>query len=281
MNFIKKVEHLFRQINNIKKINKRLNGKIKLCGEEGSFPFIELKSGEKFFGHPAEYYQKRMFFLFKKDIKQKLKNCRKCINILYDISYRYIIPDTEKKIYDVGKYYEFSEGDIVLEIGAYIGMYAIKIAQKVGKKGRIIAIEAMKNNFEILQKNIKSNKAENIIAINKAIWHEQGILHFYATTKQVNSAVKDFLKDEKTIDVESETIDNIVKNNNLKKVDFIRIQVNGAEKKVLLGMEETFKLKPKLMVTALHTNKNEIANFLQAKGYKTKIYKYAILAYFE
>ncbi|MEA3451925.1 MAG: FkbM family methyltransferase, partial [Bacteroidota bacterium] len=257
MNLIKKFEHLFRQINNIKKINKRLTGKIKSCGIENSLPFIELKTGEKFFGYPAKYYQKRMFFLFKKDIKHKLKNHRECINILYDINFRYLIPETETEIYDVGKYYKFSEGDIVLEIGAYIGMYAIRIAQKVGITGKIIAIEAMKNNYKILKKNIHTNNIKNILPINKAIWHEQGMLQFYATTKQANSAVSDFVDNEKVINIESETIDSIVKNNNLSKIDFIRIQVNGAEKNALLGMDETFKLKPKLMVTVLHTDKSE------------------------
>ena len=160
-------------------------------------------------------------------------------------------------------------------------MYAIQIARKVGKSGKIIAIEAMKNNFEILKKNIETNNVKNIVAINKAIWHEHGTLQFYSTTKQANSAVKSLINNVKTINVESETIDNIVKNNNLTKVDFIRIQVNGAEKNALLGMEETFKLKPKLIVTIQHEDKSEIINMIEAKGYKTEIYKYAVFAYFK
>ena len=117
MKLKKKFVHLFRQFKIIRKINKRLNNKIKSCGIENNKPFVELKSGEKFFSYPTEHYQKRMFFLFKKNIKLKLKNYSDCINILYDINYRYLIPETKNEIYDVGKYYEFSEGDIVLEIG--------------------------------------------------------------------------------------------------------------------------------------------------------------------
>lgn len=278
MNIINKFKHLIRQIKNIKYINWRLKGLISNCGLDNNIPFIELITGEVFYGFKANHYQKRLFFLFNKSIKSKIKNCKESVNLLYDISFRFIEPETKKKAYDVGKYYDIEKGDVVLELGAYIGMYAVKMQQIVGETGKVIAVEAIKNNFEILQKNIEKNNITNIIPVNKAIWNEKGKLKFYSNIKQDNSAIVGIVNNEKIVEVESDTIDNIVKNNNLSKVDFIRIQINGAEKNALEGMKDTFKFKPVLMVTVAYKNKEEIANFLRLKGYNTEIFKYAVLA---
>ncbi len=280
MKYLKKIKHTLIQIKNIIKINKRLKGKIKKCGIENNYPFIELEDGKKFFGHKSEKYQKRLFFLFNSYIKSKINNNFECINLLYDVQFRYLIPPTLKESYDLGKYYNISKDDVILEIGAYTGLYAIKLSDLIKDKAKIIAIEAMKNNFKILEKNIKINKKSNIIPINKAAWNKQENLKFYSNKKQDNSAVKGIVDTKKTTQVKSDTIDNIVKKENLKKVNFVRIQINGAEKKAINGMEKTLKKhKPTLMVTAAYTNKKEIEKILKSKGYKTKTFKYAILAY--
>lgn len=278
MKIQKKFKHLLNQLRDIRLINKRLKNIIKSCGLEETIPFVELKSGEKFLGFPSEYYQNRLYFMFNKEIKNKIGNYRECINLLYDINYRFLKPETLKGTYDVGKYYEVKEGGVVLELGAYIGMYAIKMAQIVGKKGKVLAVESMRRNFEILKKNISNNNLDNIIAINKAVWHEKGVLKFYSNKKQDNSAINGVVDTKNTIDVQSDTVDNIVKENNLTRVDFVRIQVNGAEKNVLEGMEETFKLKPVIMLMIIYDDRNKIVKMLHEKGYKTEIYKYAILA---
>ena len=278
MKIQKKFKHLFNQIRDVKLINKRLKDIIKDCGIEESMPFIELISGEKFFGFGTEYYQNRLYFLFSKEIKKKIGKCRECINLLYDINFRFLKPKTLKDTFDVGKYYDVEEGAVVLELGAYIGMYAVKMAQIVGDKGKVVAVESIGRNFDILKKNININNFENIIAINKAVWHEKGVLQFYSNKKQDNSAITGVVDKKEIIDVSSDTVDNIVAENNLTRVDFVRIQVNGAEKNVLEGMEETLKLKPVIMITVVYKEKNNVVKILHEKGYKTEIFKYAILA---
>lgn len=279
MNITKKIKHTIKLIKNTRKINKRLKGKIKECGIEDSEPFIKLEDGMKFFGYKSEKYQKKFVFLFNNYIRSKINEHYDCINLLYDIRFRYLVPPNLKETYDLGKFYDISQGDVILEIGAYTGIYAIKMSKLVGDTGKVIAVEAINKNYKILQKNIEINNISNLIALKKAVWNKKGTLKFYSNKMQDNSAIKGIVNTKNTIEVECDTIDSIVKNQNIKKVDFIRIQVNGAENEVIDGMDETIKYKPKLMVTAAYTDKEKIARKLSSKGYNTEIYKYAVFAY--
>jgi len=60
-------------------------------------------------------------------------------------------------------------GDVVVDVGANIGYYTVLLADKVGKNGKIYAFEPDVTNFEILVKNIKENKLENVVAVNAAV----------------------------------------------------------------------------------------------------------------
>ena len=64
---------------------------------------------------------------------------------------------------------QVKSGDIIVDVGANIGYYTVLFADKVGKKGKIIAIEPDPINFEILQKNIKENKLFNVVAVQAAV----------------------------------------------------------------------------------------------------------------
>ncbi len=278
MRGIKKIYYLFQQLVLINRINKRLKNKIVSCGLDNNIPYVELLNGFKFFGFKSQPYQKKLFFLFNKSIKQKLKSCPDCINILFDIDFRYFPPKTERETYDMGKYYNVNKGEIVLELGAYIGMYAIKMSEIVGVEGKVIAVEAIEDNYSILKKNVESNSISNIIPMNKAIWNKDEDISFFRTENQENSAVTGVVDEDNIITVEGATIDTIVKNNNLLRVDFIRIQVNGAEVEALQGMLETFKLKPIVMVTVVYISKKAVLQILQENGYETTEYKYSVLA---
>ena len=61
------------------------------------------------------------------------------------------------------------EGDTVVDLGANIGYYTLILAQLVGKSGHVYAFEPEPSNFEILSKNVKENKHDNVTLVQKAI----------------------------------------------------------------------------------------------------------------
>ena len=61
------------------------------------------------------------------------------------------------------------KNDIVIDIGANIGYYALIESQLVGKNGKIYAIEPIKSTYKTLQTNVKFNHLENIATYQLAI----------------------------------------------------------------------------------------------------------------
>lgn len=64
---------------------------------------------------------------------------------------------------------KIKRGSVVLDVGAGIGEFAILASNKVGKDGKVVAIEPSPDDFETLQDNIKENGCSNVIPINSAV----------------------------------------------------------------------------------------------------------------
>ena len=59
-----------------------------------------------------------------------------------------------------------SKGDIVVDVGAYLGRYTLTSSIRVGENGKVIAIEADPSHYEMLNKNLELNKISNVTTIN-------------------------------------------------------------------------------------------------------------------
>ncbi|UQY80232.1 FkbM family methyltransferase [Candidatus Hepatincola sp. Av] len=176
-----------------------------------------------------------------------------------------------------GSNYEFKEGDIVLDVGANIGMYSIKLLQHFPFV-KIYAFEPILENFELLCENIRLNNLEkNIIPINKAICsHNNGVYMKYLPFFPAGSSSNNLLIErrnslqyysvlsEKPIFVESTTLDAFLQEHNIDKVKLIKMDCEGAEKEIIYNT----KVLPKFeyFVVELHfskTENNEIIDYLK------------------
>jgi tRNA G37 N-methylase Trm5 len=64
-------------------------------------------------------------------------------------------------------------GDIIIDIGAHIGTFAIPLARRVGDEGKVYAFEADSGNFTLLEKNVElNNLTARIVPVN-AIIHDR------------------------------------------------------------------------------------------------------------
>jgi FkbM family methyltransferase len=67
------------------------------------------------------------------------------------------------------------EGDVVLDVGAHIGTFAVPLARHVGAAGKVYAFEPVTSSFEILEKNISENDLdERAVVINALIGDRKG-----------------------------------------------------------------------------------------------------------
>ena len=142
----------------------------------------------------------------------------------------------------------------VIDIGANLGYYALLEARRCKF---VYAIEPVKISFETLKKSIKLNKYKNIKAFQMAISNRNGIYDISVFHKNNLSNMVDFnlLVDahketlgkafKETQKVQTIPLDDFVKWNKIRKINFIRMDVEGYEVEIVEGMNKVFDLMPK------------------------------------
>ncbi len=140
------------------------------------------------------------------------------------------------------------QGQNVLDVGAHIGYYSLIMSKLVGDSGKVYAFEPESKNFELLKQNIKVNLIKNITPIKKAVVDVNGKLKVYRSeTSQADHRVY-LQKDSKrkTEAVEAIFLDGYfgVK----EKIDFVKIDVQGVEPQVIIGMSEIIKLNKDIKI---------------------------------
>ena len=175
--------------------------------------------------------------------------------------------------HDVLTVFNPSQGDIVLDVGAHIGKYTIHTANLVGTKGRIIALEPFNETFDLLCKNIQENGFEEIVqpvriaASNKK---GQAKMHFLENWWGLNSIVS--TPGENYVEVNTDTIDSLLKDMKIGQVNWMKIDVEGAEYNVLSGAIETLrKNKVNLIIEVRSVNKDKVLNLLESLEYSVSI----------
>ena len=157
------------------------------------------------------------------------------------------------------------EGDIVVDIGAHMGRYTIPSAKSAGVSGKVIAVEAHPYNFGILQHNLKLNKLTNVSALNSAVYSKKANLKLYLPDEDLgytmhHSVMTNYLStkynneiERKYIEVEADTLDNLLKISGITAVNWIKIDVEGAEYEVLKGAREILSTnKPISILVEVH-----------------------------
>ena len=151
------------------------------------------------------------------------------------------------KQYEIeGKCY-ISKGDYIIDGGAFKGETSFWFLSKGARK--VYAFEPDSYNFSILFENIKKNKvSDKIIPVKKVLSNRIGNFSIYATSDGRSTAHKGGNKT-----VEGITLDSFVGKEGLNKLDFIKLDVEGAELETLEGAVEIIKrFKPKMAISVYH-----------------------------
>lgn len=147
---------------------------------------------------------------------------------------------------DILKLFRPKEGDIVVDVGAHIGRYTIIASKMVGSQGKVIAIEAHPANYEILKQNVELNKLNNVIPLNYAVHSKETMVKLYEPGQEegfttYNTIMTDRTltsKNQEYIEVKANTLDSLLVENGINEVNWIKIDVEGAEYEVLRGAKE-------------------------------------------
>lgn len=170
-----------------------------------------------------------------------------------------------------------------IDIGANLGIYTVTIAQANPSK-KVIAIEPLKKNCEILMENVKLNNLSNCICLSKAVSTQKGPLKFYINpihdgggslqekdiyqTGNIKLEARKFLAKHPSFiyyqETETITIDDMVTDKTLMKID-----VEGSELDVIKSAIQTFKtgLCDVFIVEVQRDNFLNILNFMKDIGF--------------
>ena len=145
-------------------------------------------------------------------------------------------------------------GNIVVDLGANIGYFTCLLAKIVGEGGKVFAFEPDPRNLKLLRRNIQENDYKNVIIVDKAVSDVNGSCTLYSSQKKFGANRIFESKKKQTHDfipIKSETIcldDYFEKQNLLKKIDFIKIDVEGSEFRAFNGMKKILELNNNLKI---------------------------------
>jgi FkbM family methyltransferase len=170
---------------------------------------------------------------------------------------RYVLPfnlaEQERKIYGTGDFGPHA-GDITLDCGANVGV-TVHEELAAGAK-TVVAVEPAPENIECLRRNYASEiQSGRVIIVSKGVWDRDDFLTLRVDPK--NSAADSFvIHREGALDVDKiplTTIDEIVADLKLPRVDYIKLDIEGAEPKALAGARETLAhYKPRISIATYH-----------------------------
>jgi FkbM family methyltransferase len=168
----------------------------------------------------------------------------------------------------------------ILDIGTNIGLYSL-YAYTQTKNAKIISLEPIPENIEIIKKNIKINNIHNIILESKALYTKNGTRSIYVSqkkekNKKLNGENATLIKNRfaskiKKIKIKTITLKSLIKKYNLKTIDLCKMDCEGVEHKIIQETDPAIFKKIRKIVFEQHeygkTKKNTITQ-LKKLGYK-------------
>jgi FkbM family methyltransferase len=174
------------------------------------------------------------------------------------------------------------DGDTVVDVGAHIGRYTMISSKRVGERGKVVSIEADPVVFEILNQNINLNKITNVISLNCAVYSKQTKIKLFLPPEEENHTIyntimSDRATDEKKfVEVNANTLDAILQSRGISEVNWIKIDVEGAELEVLKGAQSIFSESKDLSILMEVHGKDkfsEIIDLLDTYNFKVEYEK--------
>ena len=168
------------------------------------------------------------------------------------------------------------KGDVVIEAGANIGSETLLISKLVGQ-GSVYGFEPNPYTFERLSINVSVNSLTNVKVFDCALGESDGNINFNIYPKNfcnpgMSSKYMETPITQK-ITVVQKTLDSFIKQNNIDKVDFLKMDIQGAEMDLLLGAGETIrKHKPTVFLEAFALFNDTKALFEKFKEYGYNVY---------
>lgn len=133
-------------------------------------------------------------------------------------------------------------GGTAIDIGANAGWHTLLMAQRVGARGQVLAVEPNPSVREHLRRNIAVNRLEQIEIVGAALAEAKGTLNFFAPdaddpASASGHVVADAVASPDAVRVEASTLDILAAERKLDRLDLVKIDAEGFEWPILQGAQ--------------------------------------------
>lgn len=129
-----------------------------------------------------------------------------------------------------------SRGGTFLDVGAHAGYFSLTAADRVGRTGRVYAVEPNPGTFEALQINLRANGIAHVSSYMCGLADRPGTIRLHAPPSRLDyNATVLPRADWQSVDVPSRTLDECVNDWGVGRIDLMKLDVEGAEPLVLAG----------------------------------------------
>jgi len=164
------------------------------------------------------------------------------------------------------------QGGMAVDAGAYIGRHTLAYARAVGPAGRVIAVEPLPANFRLLQHNVRRNGYQQLVHCAAcALGRAAGQVRLgYDKETSIASAYGEF---PLHLTVEQRSLDDLLSEQGIAQIDFLKIDVEGAELDLLEGSRQVLDASPRArLVVEIHARPDTIDacpvhRWLRERGY--------------
>jgi len=160
-------------------------------------------------------------------------------------------------------------GDTALVVGGGYGYCALHCIKKVGKKGKLIVVEPNPRCVSFLRRLFAGKR--NVVLIQKAIMNRKGEMYFSG-----GDNLSAFCEGGRRVKVSVDTLDHICLKLGIKEVDYMAMDVEGAEIEALKGGRKILRRTKKIVVGAYHLRGGKptwpwVERYLRRLGFRTKV----------
>ena len=140
-------------------------------------------------------------------------------------------------------------GDVVLDVGAHIGYYTLLFSRLVSHQGKVLAFEPDPVNFSLLQQNLVLNGCTNVVPYNLALANQGGLIPLYLSSDNAGDhRIWKPADARPSVAVQAIALDEFIGDIPFR-VDFVKMDIQGAESAALVGMKRLLARQPRLMMT--------------------------------
>jgi FkbM family methyltransferase len=175
-------------------------------------------------------------------------------------------------------------GDTFVDIGANSGYFTVLAALRVGPRGRVFAFEPNPTARRLLERHVTINDLTDRVSISDlaiantdqhdgrlyvSCWPENdGIA---SLTPAAETIARGGLREDRSIPVRIATFDSWLASTNVARIDLVKIDVEGAEARVLSGMSAAFaSIRPRRIICETAEDSEAVA-ILRAQGYRASM----------